>query len=205
MKKTDDSLGSLKNKQILKAALTVFSTYGLQGANLEKIAETANVSKSNLFYYFESKEELYVAVLSSVLEEWLSPLDCFTENSEPKEVLTQYIEMKYEISKRNPQASRLYALEMIQGAPYLTHILKKHLKPRVRKKVEIIYTWIEQGKIKDISPLHLILHIWAVTQHYADFETQIQLISGHSLKNKNFKATALETTKMLLIDNLIKP
>ena len=203
MSKKTNVFKTQKDLNILKAALTVFASYGLQGASLEKIAEVAKVSKSNLLYYFESKEVLYIAVLSSVLEEWLSPLDYFCEKSNPKQVLEQYIEMKYKMSKENPEASRLYALEMIQGAPYLTDVLKKHLKPRLKQKILTVNKWIEQGRLKPISPLHLILHIWAITQHYADFSFQIKVISGQTLTNKAFKQSAIETTKKVLVEGLI--
>lgn len=192
-----------KQQKIIFAALDVFSNFGFQGSNLEEIAENAHISKSNLFYYFENKESLYIAVLSHVLKEWLAPLNFFTNESDPKQVLKNYIQLKYEMSVNNPQASRLYALEIIQGAPFLHDVLVKELKPLLKIKTKIIAQWIKQGKIKPISPFHLLLHIWAITQHYADFSTQIYLISGKTLDDKTFKKNALETTQQLLIDSLI--
>ncbi|SDB82704.1 TetR family transcriptional regulator C-terminal domain-containing protein [Acinetobacter boissieri] len=192
-----------KEQHIVVSALSVFSQYGLQGASMEKIAEVAGVSKSNLFYYFKNKEHLYIEVLSYVLTEWLEPLNYFSEQSDPRQVLESYIELKYEMSKKNPQASRLYALEMIQGSPYLMHVLKTALKPLVMKKVQIIEYWITQKKIKPVSPIHLIFHIWAVTQHYADFATQVQAVTGKTLSNKAFKQEAIATTKQLLLDSIL--
>ncbi|MBF7688130.1 TetR family transcriptional regulator C-terminal domain-containing protein [Acinetobacter rathckeae] len=200
-KKTD--LIESKEQHIVLAALSVFSQYGLQGASMEKIAEVAGVSKSNLFYYFKNKEHLYIEVLSYVLTEWLEPLNYFSEQSDPRQVLESYIELKYEMSKKNPQASRLYALEMIQGSPYLMKVLKTALKPLVMKKVQIIEYWIAQKKIKPVSPIHLIFHIWAVTQHYADFATQVQVVTGKTLSNKAFKQEAIATTKQLLLGSVL--
>lgn len=200
-KKTD--LSESKEQHIVLAALSVFSQYGLQGASMEKIAEVAGVSKSNLFYYFKNKEHLYIEVLSYVLTEWLEPLNYFSEQSDPRQVLESYIELKYEMSKKNPQASRLYALEMIQGSPYLMKVLKTALKPLVMKKVQIIEYWIAQKKIKPVSPIHLIFHIWAVTQHYADFATQVQVVTGKTLSNKAFKQEAIATTKQLLLGSVL--
>ncbi|MBF7685715.1 TetR family transcriptional regulator C-terminal domain-containing protein [Acinetobacter sp. B10A] len=192
-----------KEQHIVLSALSVFSHYGLQGASMEKIAEAAGVSKSNLFYYFKNKEHLYIEVLSYVLTEWLTPLNYFSEESDPQQVLESYIELKYEMSKNNPQASRLYALEIIQGSPYLMKVLKTALKPLVLKKVQIIEYWIAQKKIKPVSPIHLIFHIWAVTQHYADFATQVQVVSGKTLSNKAFKQDAIATTKQLLVNSIL--
>src|ERR1700744_6137814 len=60
-----------KNSAILDAALRLFSRFGLHGTTVDQIAEAANVSKTNLFYYFASKEDVYVAVLQRLLDEWL--------------------------------------------------------------------------------------------------------------------------------------
>jgi TetR/AcrR family transcriptional regulator len=51
------------SQRILKAALKEFSTYGLSGARMERIAEVAKVNKAMIFYYFSSKEKLYEVVI----------------------------------------------------------------------------------------------------------------------------------------------
>ena len=65
---------SAKKKAILSAALDTFSQFGFHGTRLEQIAELAGVSKTNLLYYFPSKEALYIAVLRQILDIWLAPL-----------------------------------------------------------------------------------------------------------------------------------
>ena len=192
-----------KQQLILQAALEVFSTYGLQGASMEQIAETSGISKSNLFYYFAGKDDLYVAVLSQVLTAWLLPLNQLEKEQDPAQALGNYLDVKFQLAKDSPQASRLYALEMMQGAPYISTILKGSLKKLVQQKTAVINDWIEQGRLKPVSALHLIIHIWAVTQHYSDFTVQTQAISGKTLKNKSFYQEALATSKQLLIESLI--
>ena len=192
-----------KKEHIINAALIVFSQEGLNGARMEKIAEEADISKSNIFYYFESKDVLYIAVLERVLSEWLSPLSAIDANQDPKSALTTYIEKKYAISKKSPAASRLYALEIMQGAPHLMVVLKGPLRYLVREKVAVIDGWIADNKIKSVSAIHLIFHIWAVTQHYSDFSTQIEAVCNHNLKNKKFANDALSTSIQLLVDSLI--
>ncbi|MFT4020965.1 MAG: TetR family transcriptional regulator C-terminal domain-containing protein [Acinetobacter sp.] len=194
-----------KQQHIIESALKVFSIYGLQGASMEQIAEEADISKSNLFYYFKGKDDLYIAVLSHVLTAWLMPLNRLSKDQDPAQALGDYIEIKYELSRKSPEASRLYALEMIQGAPYLSHILKSSLKHLVQQKVAVIQSWIQQGQLKSVSPVHLIIHIWAVTQHYSDFAVQTQAISGKTLKNKAFYQDAVQTSKQLLLNSLIIP
>ena len=192
-----------KKKHIISAALIVFSQEGLNGARMERIAEEAGISKSNIFYYFSSKEILYVAVLETVLSKWLSPLSEMNADQDPRNALKTYIEEKYKISKKSPAASRLYALEIMQGAPHLMSVLKGPLKALVREKVAVIDGWIADNKIKSVSAIHLIFHIWAITQHYSDFSTQTEAVCGHSLKNKKFANEALDTSIQLLVDSLI--
>ena len=57
-----------KRHQLLNAALDVFSLYGFNGASLDEIAQIAEMHKSNIFYYYENKEALYVEVLTTVLQ-----------------------------------------------------------------------------------------------------------------------------------------
>lgn len=194
---------SKKQQHILEAALSVFSVYGLSGASMEQIAQAAGMSKSNLFYYFKGKDELYTEVLLYVLNAWLSPLSRISLEQQPSDALTQYIEIKYQLSQSMPEASKLYALEVIQGAPHLNKILKGPLKALLQDKILVIEEWIRLGKIKQISALHLIFHIWAVTQHYSDFSAQLQAVSGKSLANKSFAQQAKATTIQLLVDSIV--
>ena len=201
---TEVSAKVLKKKEhIINAALIVFSQKGLNGARMEEIAEEAHISKSNIFYYFKSKEVLYVAVLERVLSNWLSPLDRMNINQDPRNALKTYIEEKYKVSKKSPAASRLYALEIMQGAPHLMPVLKGPLKSLVKEKVAVIDGWIAENKIKPVSAIHLIFHIWAITQHYSDFSTQTEAVSNHSLRNKKFANDALNTSIQLLVDSLV--
>src|SRR3984957_16161125 len=66
----------LENKRIaiFDAALELFARYGLHGTTVDQIAEAADVSKTNLFYYFPTKEDVYVAALQNLLTEWLGPV-----------------------------------------------------------------------------------------------------------------------------------
>ena len=136
-----------KRHQLLNAALDVFSLYGFNGASLDEIAQIAEMHKSNIFYYYENKEALYVEVLTTVLQKWLAPLQTLEAELEPEEAITNYLMQKIEVSRTQPKASRLFALEIIQGAPHILPILKGPLKKLFKRKVKVISAWQEQGKI----------------------------------------------------------
>ena len=156
--------GALRRETVLDAGLDVFSTVGLHGASLDQIAERAGLSKTNLLYYFPSKEDLYVAVLRRVLDIWLDPLQALDANSEPAEALKAYIRTKIALSRDAPQASRLFCLEIVQGAPLLRPELEGPLRALVEAKAAVLRGWIAQGRIAAHDPHHLIFAIWAITQ-----------------------------------------
>jgi len=177
---------SAKKQAILSAALETFSQFGIHGTRLEQVAELAGVSKTNLLYYFPSKEALYVAVLQQILDIWLAPLKAFREELTPLVAIQQYIRLKLEVSRDYPQASRLFCLEMLQGAPLLKTVLSGDMKSLVDEKSAIIAGWVDTGKLAPVDPHHLIFMIWAATQHYADFSAQVEAVTGKSLKDDDF-------------------
>ena len=177
---------------ILSAALAVFSAYGYRGATVDQIATKAGLSKPNLLYYFKRKEDIYVAVLEQTLDEWLSPLRVLDEAGDPIAELTRYISEKLDMSFANPAASRLFANEILHGAPHIQTFLKVPLRELVDKKTEVIKGWISAGKIRPVDPPHFIFSVWAVTQHYADFSVQVAAVLGEEPKKERVKQAVVE-------------
>ncbi len=168
-----------KNKAaILEAALNVFSAHGFRGATVDQIAAEAGLSKPNLLYYFPSKEAIHAALLSGLLEVWLAPLHDLDENGDPLEEILSYAQRKLQMSQELPRESRLFANELVQGAPRIHDALSVDLKKLVDEKSVLLENWMDDGKIARVHPYHLIFSIWALTQHYADFEVQVRAILG---------------------------
>ncbi len=163
---------------ILDAALDVFSRQGFRGATLDQIAKAAGLSKPNLLYYFPSKEAIHVTLLSQLMDLWLDPLRHLDPDGDPVKELLTYVQRKLEMSRDMPRESRLFANEILQGAPRLSGTLGEALKPLVDEKAEIIAAWVAAGKIADVHPQHLIFSIWSLTQHYADFDVQVRMLLG---------------------------
>ena len=136
------------------------------------------MTKPNLLYYFRRKEDIYLAVLNRTHEMWLEPLERLDADGDPATEITAYIDRKLEMARDNPTASRLFAMEILQGAPVLGETLRGRLKTLVDEKAAIIQGWIDAGRLAPVDPRHLIFMIWATTQHYADFETQIRAVLG---------------------------
>lgn len=164
---------------ILNAALEVFSTHGFRGATVDQIAKAAGLSKPNLLYYFPTKEAIHAGLLEQMLDTWLDPLRELDPDGDPLEEVLGYVARKLDISRTHPRESRLFANEILQGAPRIGDILSSDLKALVDEKVALLTRWMDDGHIGRVHPYHLIFSIWSLTQHYADFDVQVRAVLGN--------------------------
>ncbi len=178
--------GQANRERILDAALARFARTGFSGTRIDEIARDAGLSKTNLLYYFRSKAELYVAVLTRTLDTWLEPLNAMDGHSDPAKALAHYITRKLEVARDQPEASRLFALEIMQQAPMLSHVIATDLRVLVDRTVALLRRWQSDGRLKPHDPHHLLFQIWATTQHYADFAAQVETLTGKTLADPGF-------------------
>jgi TetR/AcrR family transcriptional regulator len=166
-----------KNREaILDAALDAFSQAGFAGTTLDRIAELAGLSKPNLLYYFASKEAILAELLETLLETWLDPLRALDPAGEPVDEIVGYVLKKLEMARTMPRESRLFAGEVMHGAPRLMPILEGPLRRLVDDKAAVIAGWAAEGRLAPVDPHHLIFSIWSSTQHYADFDAQVRAV-----------------------------
>ncbi len=167
-------------EHIIAAATRIFSRKGYDGARVDEIAREAGLSKANLLYYCKSKKALYRLVIERVLNLWLDALGDIADDVNPAEAIRAYVNRKIELSRYYPEASRLFAMEVIGGAPVIGTHLTNHLRPWVADKGRVFERWQSEGRMARVDPAHAFFMIWAVTQTYADFEAQIQAVTGTS-------------------------
>ena len=189
----------LMEQKILTAAEDVFARYGFQGAAINTIAELTGLTKQNLLYYFPSKEVLYQKVLENILDLWLDKMALFVQRGDdPKTMIASYIQGKIEISQSHPNGSKVFAIEIIQGAPRLREYLVSHLLPQLKDDVALIEQWIKEGKMDPVDPYHLFFMILAATQTYADFSSQIELaLCKPKLEQQDFEQASAFLIKLL--------
>jgi TetR/AcrR family transcriptional regulator len=187
-----------REKLILDSALEVFAIYGFHGATIDQISSKADISKPNLLYYFRTKEHIYKALLERTMAGWLDAFHALNPNGDPMAELEKYVDAKMELSFAQPEASRLFAMEVQGGAPHLMLVMQTTLKAIVDDKAAILQRWMDQGKIKRVDPYHLIFSIWSVTQHYADFAIQIDALLGPKMERE----AAKEAVKTILLRGL---
>lgn len=185
--------------QILKAAEQVFAETGFSGATMAEIAEKADLPKANLHYYFGTKEELYRAVLSNILDIWLESVSSIRPDADPAQAIADYVRSKMDVARTRPLASKVFANEIIGGAGLIEEFLSKDLKGQVEEKAAILEGWMADGRMARLDPKVFFFMIWAMTQHYADFEVQIRLVLGkRQLTRKDFAHFTDEVVRAVL-------
>lgn len=189
-----------RNKTIIfEAAKKEFVSYGFKGASIKRIAERANIARANIHYYFKDKTDLYQQLLSNIIAVWNNDYDTLTDEQEPKQVLSDYIRAKVMHAKNDPDASRIFASELIHGAPVLNQYLNSDFKVWINSKVKVIESWINQGLIDEVNPQHLLFLIWSSTQHYADFNVQVvAALDKESMNDDDFEAVVASLTQIIL-------
>ena len=189
-----------KNKTlIINAAKKEFVTYGFKGASIKRIAERAGIPRANIHYYFKDKTDLYQQLLAGIIEIWNTRFDTLKLEDDPKVALTAYIRAKVMYSRDDPDASRIFASEIIHGAPVLKDYLSSDFKLWVQHKVAVIDSWIEKGLIDPINPHHLLFLIWSSTQHYADFNVQVlAALDKQKMAEADFEEVVGSLTSIIL-------
>lgn len=201
MNKPLTRIQAMNSSAILNAALEVFSAHGFRGATLDQIAEVAGLSKPNLLYYFPSKDAVHEALLAQLLKTWLDPLRAMDPLGDPKSEIMGYVARKLELARDFPRESRLFANEILQGAPRLRAVIEGDLKALVDEKAAVLTRWMDEGRIAKMPPVHLLFSIWALTQHYADFDVQVRTVLGEGHDPFTEAGDFLD----LLFDKLLTP
>ena len=186
-------------RRILEAAESVFAEAGFNGATTAEIARRAGIPKANLHYYFNTKDELYQQVLTGIVNTWLHTADEITADADPARALSHYIMAKIDLARERPIPSRVFANEIIHGAPHLGTYLSSELRTWVEVKSKVMRGWIAAGKMRDVDPKHLLFMIWASTQTYADFASQISAVLGRDqMTPQEYKAVSRQVTDIIL-------
>ena len=199
---TDSHKGLIRQTNealILSAAERVFARAGFGGATMAAIAEASGLPKANLHYYFGSKEVLYRAVLSRILNDWLVPTHGITALADPRAALEQYIRAKMALSAERPDGSKVFANELLHGAPVIKVLLATDLRRLLLEKAAVVQAWIDANRMAAVDPVHLFFTIWAATQTYADFDEQIKAVLGKAELSPKDHARATEHVVSLIL------
>lgn len=183
---------------ILDSAEKVFAEASFGGATMQAIADASGLPKANLHYYFSSKEKLYRRVVERIFNIWLEAADSFETSASPEVALRSYIARKMQLSREHRYGSKVWANEVMHGAPIIQDYLETLLRDWTETRIALIQRWIDDGAVRPIDPRWLLYMIWATTQHYADFSHQIETLNDGALEDAQWEAATQTVCDIIL-------
>ena len=176
---------------IRAAAISEFSLHGFNGASTQSIAKRAGMTKSQLHYYIEDKEQLYTAILEQIYIKWAALFSLDNDSQTPAQVIADYVRKKLDLALQEPELSRVFTHELISGGHRLQPFWE-NATPWTEKSIERIQSWVDAGEIRALNPRLFLMHIWAMTQYYADYALQAERVLGQSLQVPELRAEVLD-------------
>lgn len=197
--KTTGRIRQKNEEAILLAAAEEFAVHGYKGTSMNSIAMRVGLPKANLHYYFSSKLGLYVEVMRNILNLWDSAFSNLCAEDDPATSLAGYIRAKMEFSRRQPLASKIFAMEVISGGECMAEHFNQDYQEWFRGRAAVFQAWIDQGKMDPVDPVHLIFLLWGSTQHYADFSSSISRLTGRKKQTKEDFAKATDNLIQIIL------
>ncbi|UTW01084.1 TetR family transcriptional regulator C-terminal domain-containing protein [Marinomonas rhizomae] len=185
-------------KNILQAAIYEFSRHGFIGTSTQSIAERAGLRKSQLHYYIVDKEDLYNQVLSKLFRAWGRLSELKSDSQTPAEILKHYIYVKLQFALKYPDLSRVFTMEILSGGERLAPFWPSALH-NTKLNAEVINNWVQQGKIRSLDGRLLMMNIWALTQYYADYRIQAELVMSASLDESDLQDCLVNEVTTLIL------
>ena len=204
---SDSKMGKKQGKirierelEIINSAQEEFILHGYKGATVRGIAERAGLPTANVMYYFKNKENIYHAVLEQTMNMWNQAIDDIKQEDGAKVAIEKYVAAKVRMSFEHPAASKIFAMEIIQGGQNLNEYARTYQRQWIREKTKLFKHWIANGEMADIDPVNLFFLIWASTQHYADFDYQVMILNN----GKRLTDSEFEEKKQQVIDLILR-
>ena len=170
---------------ILAAGEDEFADKGLAGARVDAIAEQAGANKRMLYYYFGSKEDLYVAVLERAYGEMRQAENGLNlANLEPLDAIRRLVEFKFDYYRDHPRMIRLLAGENMQKATFLKR--SRRLREMQNSLDIVLHAVLEAGEKKGlvkpgIDPLQLYISIAGLSYFYFSNAATLSTAFGREL------------------------
>ncbi len=186
-------------EKILRAAVGLFADKSFHGTHVKEIARVSGLPKTNVYYYFPTKESIYTAVIERLIEGWDRAFEHIVPEHEPREAIAAYIRAKLEYSRRYATESRFFANEILRGAQFLERRQRQHIRDITDQRAHVVEEWIRRGQMAPVDPRHFFIMLWSATQFYADFGMlAADVLNRRRLTRKDFDAAAETMTRVIL-------
>jgi TetR/AcrR family transcriptional regulator len=190
----------INEERITTAAITAFASKGAHGTTIAEIAASLDMPTATVHYYFRNKGTLYDAVLQQIVHLWFSKIAGIEDGDDPLDELEKYVRSKMEFSRQYPEASRIFASDILGGHANILKKVETEIRPIVAKKCRLIDGWIKAGRLRPIDPLNLFFMIWGITEYYANFASEISVFfDGKPMPDAEFEK-AVRTVVDLIVN-----
>ncbi len=152
---------------ILRAAEHIFAERGLAGARIDAIAAAAGVNKALIYYYFESKDALHLAVVEEHMKEFSGrALELLSSERGVKDKVLDYVSMHFDfIASRRDYARLFQRFMMADNQPFM-RIRKEYFSPVARRFQAVIEQGIRSGEFCAADSAHTAISLAALTVFY---------------------------------------
>lgn len=197
------SIRRKNQKLILKAASESFATTGFTATHSHDIAERAGLPKANLYYYFQTKENLYVQVLVSFIEPLVRASAALRKSDDPIVGLRAYIKARIRIIREHPFSAAVFSQELLSGGKRLPEVCKNMLEEEARRNVACLRNWIDDGRLAPCDPEHLMIFIWSATRTYTNLAWQMSQLRGVAGPDKSDFDRATRTVTQMVLGGVV--
>ncbi len=195
-------------KDILDGALAEFAGHGLGGARMDRIAERAGVNKRLIYYYFESKESLFLAVLERAYEGIRSEEQALNLTQvEPVEAIRRLIAFTWNYYIAHPEFLTLLNSENLHRARHLqqsTKIPAMH-SPLVQTLADVLERGHKHGTFRaGVDPVQLYISIAGLSYFYLGNSYTLSTIFERPLLGTKAKVERLSHMTDLVLGYLVR-
>lgn len=147
-------------EKILNAAKEVFMKYGLYGARMQDIADTAGINKALLHYYFRNKERLFDQVFEGALSRYFEQMSVFSDQSLPiVERINIYVEKIIDFLSEYPQMSMFIIKEISINPELFYQKVSKIKDPKNTNLLQLLHEGIQKNEIPKIDPVIFMMNL----------------------------------------------
>lgn len=165
---------------ILKAALAEFAQEGLAGARVDAIAEAAGVNKALLYYYFGSKERLYLAVLEDQFREFNArAVAILTAPGSARAALLRYVNLHFDTAAARLRFAPLHQQLLMAGGKPVAALVRQYGLPRSQALGRLLERGMRAGEFRRANIRHTAVSIVALIVFYFSVSPMVRLL-GHA-------------------------
>jgi AcrR family transcriptional regulator len=175
---TEDYIASRREREklqrrqdIIDAATAIFARDGFDKASLDDIAERCELSKSALYYYFSSKEELFRSVIQKGFDELMEKIETAAQGAtvreNVKDIVEAFINMRFSSCDLFKIAFHEKVKDFMEGKNDFIPIFDEKFEQIEGRLIKIFEKGIESGEVRKLDPHYLVHILFGVIHTFA--------------------------------------